>query len=163
MNEKFPMTAEGLKMLRKELENLKNVERPEIIKAIAEARDHGDLSENAEYHAAREKQGFIEGRLLELENVISRAEVIDLRKIQAKNVTFGTTVKIVDEETDEEKILHIVGQYEANFELGKVSTSSPIVKGLIGKSTGDSAEISTPNGKKFYEILEISVIDNSIL
>ena len=161
--EKVPFTEIGLNKLKKEMSDLKSVERPSVIKAIAEARLHGDLSENAEYHAAREKQGFIEGRLLELENVISRAEVIDLNKIHANKVTFGTTVKIIDEETDEEKILHIVGQYEANFELGKVSTSSPIVKGLIGKSAGESAEISTPNGKKFYEILEISVIDNSIL
>ena len=161
--EKVPFTEIGLNKLKKEMSDLKSVERPSVIKAIAEARLHGDLSENAEYHAAREKQGFIEGRLLELENVISRAEVIDLNKIQANKVTFGTTVKIIDEETDEEKTLHIVGQYEANFELGKVSTSSPVVKGLIGKSTGESAEISTPNGKKFYEILDISVIDNSIL
>lgn len=161
--EKVPFTEIGLNKLKKEMSDLKSVERPSVIKAIAEARLHGDLSENAEYHAAREKQGFIEGRLLELENVISRAEVIDLNKIQANKVTFGTTVKIIDEETDEEKTLHIVGQYEANFELGKVSTSSPIVKGLIGKSTGESAVIFTPNGKKFYEILDISVIDNSIL
>ena len=161
--EKVPFTEIGLNKLKKEMSDLKSVERPSVIKAIAEARLHGDLSENAEYHAAREKQGFIEGRLLELENVISRAEVIDLNKIQANKVTFGTTVKIIDEETDEEKTLHIVGQYEANFELGKVSTSSPIAKGLIGKYTGESAEIFTPNGKKFYEILDISVIDNSIL
>ena len=161
--EKVPFTEIGLNKLKKEMSDLKSVERPSVIKAIAEARLHGDLSENAEYHAAREKQGFIEGRLLELENVISRAEVIDLKKIQGNKVTFGTSIKIVDEETDEEKTLHIVGQYEANFELGKVSTSSPVVKGLIGKSKGESAEILTPNGKKFYEILKISVIDTSIL
>ena len=107
--EKVPFTEIGLNKLKKEMSDLKSVERPSVIKAIAEARLHGDLSENAEYHAAREKQGFIEGRLLELENVISRAEVIDLNKIHANKVTFGTTVKIVDEETDEEKILHIVG------------------------------------------------------
>jgi transcription elongation factor GreA len=142
---------------------LKSIERPAVIKAIAEARSHGDLSENAEYHAAREKQGFIEGRLLELESVISRAEVIDLRKIQGDRVTFGTSVKLVDEETEEEKIFHIVGQYEANLEMGKISTSSPIVKGIIGKSEGDSVEVSTPGGKKFYEILKISPIDTSIL
>ena len=121
------------------------------------------MSENAEYHAAREKQGFIEGRLLELENVISRAEVIDLSKIRGDRVTFGTSVKLVDEETEEEKFFHIVGQYESNLEMGKISTSSPIVKGIIGKSEGDSVEVTTPGGKKFYEILNISSIDTSIL
>ena len=161
--EKIPFTEIGLEKLKKEMSDLKSIERPAVIKSIAEAREHGDLSENAEYHAAREKQGFIEGRLLELENVISRAEVIEIDKIQGNKVTFGTSIKIVDEETDEEKVLHIVGQYEANLELGKVSTSSPIVKGLIGKSIGETAEVVTPSGKKFYEVLEISVIDKSIL
>ena len=161
--EKIPFTEIGLEKLKKEMSELKSIERPAVIKSIAEAREHGDLSENAEYHAAREKQGFIEGRLLELENVISRAEIIDIDRIQGNKVTFGTSIKIVDEETDEEKVLHIVGQYEANLELGKVSTSSPIVKGLIGKSVGEIAEVVTPGGKKFYEVLEISVIDKSIL
>ncbi|MAC62004.1 MAG: transcription elongation factor GreA [SAR116 cluster bacterium] len=161
--EKIPFTEIGLEKLKKEMSELKSIERPAVIKSIAEAREHGDLSENAEYHAAREKQGFIEGRLLELENVISRAEVIEIDRIQGNKVTFGTSIKIVDEETDEEKVLHIVGQYEANLELGKVSTSSPIVKGLIGKSVGETAEVVTPGGKKFYEVLEISVIDKSIL
>jgi len=161
--DKIPFTEIGLNKLKKEMTELKSIERPAVIKAIAEARAHGDLSENAEYHAAREKQGFIEGRLLELENVISRAEVIDLSKIRGDRVTFGTSVKLVDEETEEEKIFHIVGQYEANLEMGKISTSSPIVKGIIGKSEGDSAEVTTPGGKKFYEILEISSIDTSIL
>jgi transcription elongation factor GreA len=161
--DKIPFTEIGLNKLKKEMTELKSIERPAVIKAIAEARAHGDLSENAEYHAAREKQGFIEGRLLELENAISRAEVIDLSKIRGDRVTFGTSVKLVDEETEEEKIFHIVGQYEANLEMGKISTSSPIVKGIIGKSEGDSAEVTTPGGKKFYEILEISSIDTSIL
>ncbi len=161
--DKIPFTEIGLNKLKKEMAALKSIERPAVIKAIAEARAHGDLSENAEYHAAREKQGFIEGRLLELENVISRAEVIDLNKIRGDRVTFGTSVKLVDEETEEEKIFHIVGQYEANLEMGKISTSSPIVKGIIGKSAGDSAEVATPGGKKFYEILSISTIDTSIL
>ena len=161
--DKIPFTEIGLNKLKKEMAELKSIERPAIIKAIAEARSHGDLSENAEYHAAREKQGFIEGRLLELENVISRAEVIDLSKIRGDRVTFGTSVKLVDEETEEEKIFHIVGQYEANLEMGKISTSSPIVKGIIGKSEGDSVEVTTPGGKKFYEILNISSIDTSIL
>ena len=161
--DKIPFTEIGLNKLKKEMAELKSIERPAVIKAIAEARSHGDLSENAEYHAAREKQGFIEGRLLELESVISRAEVIDLRKIQGDRVTFGTSVKLIDEETEEKKIFHIVGQYEANLEMGKISTSSPIVKGIIGKSEGDSVEVSTPGGKKFYEILKISPIDTSIL
>ena len=161
--DKIPFTEIGLNKLKKEMVELKSIERPAIIKAIAEARSHGDLSENAEYHAAREKQGFIEGRLLELENVISRAEVIDLSKIRGDKVTFGTSVKLVDEETEEEKIFHIVGQYESNLEMGKISTSSPIVKGIIGKSEGDSVEVTTPGGKKFYEILNISSIDTSIL
>ena len=141
--EKLPFTEIGLNKLKKEMSDLKSIERPAVIKAIAEARSHGDLSENAEYHAARERQGFIEGRLLELENVISRAEIIDLNKINADKITFGTSVRIVDEETDQEKTLHIVGQYESNLETGKISLSSPIAKGLIGKVVGDSAEITT--------------------
>ena len=161
--DKIPFTEIGLNKLKKEMADLKSIERPAVIKAIADARSHGDLSENAEYHAAREKQGFIEGRLLELESVISRAEVIDLSKIRCEKVAFGTSVKLVDEDTEEEKIFHIVGQYEANLEMGKISTSSPIVKGIIGKSEGDSAEVTTPGGKKFYEILKISSIDTSIL
>jgi len=161
--EKEPITVSGLQNLKAELEDLKNIQRPKIVEAIAEARSHGDLSENAEYHAARERQGFIEGRLLELENVISRAEIIDLNKINADKITFGTSVRIVDEETDQEKTLHIVGQYESNLETGKISLSSPIAKGLIGKVVGDSAEITTPSGKKYYEILEIKVIDTAIL
>ena len=142
--EKLPFTEIGLNKLKKEMSDLKSIERPAVIKAIAEARSHGDLSENAEYHAARERQSFIEGRLLELENVISRAEIIDLNKINADKITFGTSVSIVDEETDQEKTLHIVGEYESNLETGKISLSSPIAKGLIGKAVGDSAEITTP-------------------
>ena len=161
--EKIPLTLQGHETLNEELKLLKSRERPQVIKAIAEAREHGDLSENAEYHAARERQGFIEGRLLELENVISRAEIIDLNKINADKITFGTSVRIVDEETDKEKTLHIVGEYESNLENGKISLSSPIAKGLIGKVVGDSAEITTPSGKKYYEILEIKVIDTAIL
>ena len=161
--EKLPFTEIGLNKLKKEMSDLKSIERPAVIKAIAEARSHGDLSENAEYHAARERQGFIEGRLLELENVISRAEIIDLNKINADKITFGTSVRIVDEETDQEKTLHIVGEYESNLETGKISLSSPIAKGLIGKVVGDSAEITTPSGKKYYEILEIKVLDTAIL
>ena len=161
--DKEPITVKGLENLKSELEDLKNVQRPKVVEAIAEARSHGDLKENAEYHAARERQGFIEGRLLELENVISRAEIIDLNKIIADKITFGTSVRIVDEETDQEKTLHIVGQYESNLETGKISLSSPIAKGLIGKLVGDSVEITTPSGKKYYEILEIKVIDTAIL
>ena len=126
--EKLPFTEVGLNKLKKEMSDLKSIDRPAVIKAIAEARSHGDLSENAEYHAARERQGFIEGRLLELENVISKAEIIDISKINADKVTFGTSVRIVDEETDQEKTLHIVGQYETNLETGKISLYSPIAK-----------------------------------
>ena len=129
--EKLPFTEIGLNKLKKEMSDLKSIERPAVIKAIAEARSHGDLSENAEYHAARERQGFIEGRLLELENVISRAEIIDLNKIIADKITFGTSVSIVDEETDQEKTLHIVGEYESNLENAKISLSSPIAKGIL--------------------------------
>ena len=157
MNEKFPMTAEGLKMLREELENLKNTERPNVIKDIAQAREHGDLSENAEYHAARERQSFIEGRVGELEDVISRAEVIDPSMIDGKTVTFGTTIVVADEDTDEENTYTIVGPYEADISKSWISTSSPIGHALIGKKVGDSVEVTTPRGAKSYEILSIAV------
>ena len=161
--EKVPFTEKGLDRVKKEMLNLKSVERPSVIKAIAEARLHGDLSENAEYHAAREKQSFIEGRLIELESVTSRAEVIDLSRVKGDRVTFGTSVMLLNEETDEEKKFHIVGPYEADLESGKISTSSPIAKAIIGKTTGESAEVSAPGGSKSYEITEISIIDQKIL
>ena len=157
----FPITAEGFERLQVELKQLKNEERPAVIKAIAAAREHGDLSENAEYHAAREKQSFIEGRITELEDVTSRAEVIDATKLSGEKVTFGTSVGVADEDTDEESIFHIVGPYEADINRGLVSTSSPIAKGLIGKSVGDSAEVHTPGGVKSYEIISIKLFDMS--
>ena len=156
--EKVPFTPDGLETLKAELNHLKNAERQAVIRAIAEAREHGDLSENAEYHAARERQSFIEGRIKELEDVTSRAEVIDLSKLTGQTVTFGTRVVVVDEETDEESTYHIVGPYEANLEEGRISTSSPIAKALIGKTVGDQAEVQTPRGPHPYEILAIEIV-----
>lgn len=156
--EKVPITAQGLEKLKIELKQLKTVERPEIIKAIAEAREHGDLSENAEYHSARERQSFTEGRILELEDVTSRAEVIDTAKLSGETVTFGTIIKVADEDTDEEQTFTIVGPYEADISKGYISTSSPIARALIGKRVGDSAEVATPRGAKSYEILSIAVM-----
>ena len=157
--EKIPFTPQGLETIKQELAHLKGSERQDIIRAIAEAREHGDLSENAEYHAARERQSFIEGRISELEDVTSRAEVIDAAKLTGEKVTFGTTVSVADEDTDEESVFHIVGPYEADINRGLVSTSSPIARGLIGKSVGDSAEVQTPGGIKSYEILSIDLFD----
>ena len=156
--EKIPFTPQGLETLKAELNHLKNAERQAVIRAIAEAREHGDLSENAEYHAARERQSFIEGRIKELEDVTSRAEIIDLAKLTGQTVTFGARVVVVDEETDEEATYHIVGPYEANLEEGRISTSSPIAKALIGKSVGDQAEVRTPRGPHPYEILSIEIV-----
>ncbi|WP_028880540.1 transcription elongation factor GreA [Terasakiella pusilla] len=153
--DRIPMTAEGCAQLEEELKNLKSVERPAVIAAIAEAREHGDLSENAEYHAAREKQGFIEGRIKELESVISVVEVIDPKTLSGDVVRFGATVLVVDEETDEETTYQIVGQHEANLEGGKLSVGAPLARALIGKSIGDSVEVRTPGGIKAYEILEV--------
>ena len=155
--DKRPITPEGQKKLRAELDQLKNVKRQEIIDAISEARAHGDLKENAEYHAAKEKQAFIEGRITELEDVTSRAEVIDLTKLSGETVTFGTKVKIVDEESDQETNYQIVGPYEANLEEGLISVASPIAKALIGKEEGMSVSVTTPSGTKNYEILSIEV------
>jgi transcription elongation factor GreA len=155
--EKVPMTAEGHARLTDELKNLKSVERPAVIKAIAEAREHGDLSENAEYHAARERQSFIEGRVAELEDVISRCEVIDPKKLKGETVTFGVTVEVADEETDEETVYTIVGPYEADLTRGFISTSSPIARALIGKRVGDSVEVTTPKGSRSFEILSITI------
>lgn len=157
--EKIPFTAQGLDTIKAELSHLKNNERQAVINAIAVAREHGDLSENAEYHAARERQSFIEGRIAELEDVTSRSEVIDATKLTGEKVTFGTSVEVADEETDEEFTYHIVGPYEADINRGLVSTSSPIARGLIGKSVGDSAEVHTPGGVKSYEILSIALFD----
>ena len=155
--EKIPFTQSGLEKIKMELQQLKNVERQQVIRAIADAREHGDLSENAEYHAARERQSFIEGRITELEDVTSRAEVIDTSRISGETVTFGVTVVIVDELTDVEYNYSIVGPYEAELEKGKISTASPIAKGLIGKRVGESVEVQTPRGPHPYEIISISV------
>ena len=153
--EKIPMTAVGFQRLEKELKELKTVERPAIINAIAEARAHGDLSENAEYHAAKEKQSFIEGRIQELEAVISRAEVIDIISLKADTVKFGATVKLIDEETEEEITYQIVGDYEADITRKLISISAPIGRALIGKAAGASVEVATPKGARFYEILTV--------
>ncbi len=155
--EKFPMTRAGFDALEAELRALKTVERPAVIKAIAEAREHGDLSENAEYHAAREKQSFVEGRIKELEALISRAEVIDPTKFSG-SVKFGATVTLVDEDTDEERQFQIVGESEADLERGLLNIKSPIARALIGKDEGDSVEVKTPGGSKTYEILSVRYI-----
>lgn len=156
--EKVPFTRAGLETLKSELHELKGPERQAVIKAIADAREHGDLSENAEYHAARERQSFIEGRITELEDVISRAEVIDSSRLTGETVTFGVKVVIVDEETDEESTYSIVGPYEADIAKGLISTGSPIARALIGKQVGDQAEVQSPRGPRPYEILSVEVL-----
>ena len=158
--EKIPFTPQGLNVIKEELAHLKGTERQAVINAIAVAREHGDLSENAEYHAAREKQSFIEGRISELEDVTSRSEVVDLSRLTGQIVTFGTKVVVADEVTDEEATYVIVGPYEADIELGRISTASPIARALIGKSEGDSVEVQTPRGPHPYEIISISVISD---
>jgi transcription elongation factor GreA len=155
--DKIPMTPTGYSALDAELKTLKTVERPAIIAAIAEAREHGDLSENAEYHSAREKQSFIEGRIKELEGVMSLADVIDPAKMSGA-IKFGATVEIVDEDTDEEKTYQIVGEYEADLENGRLNIKSPLARALIGKEEGDSVEVRTPGGDRSYEILKISYL-----
>jgi transcription elongation factor GreA len=152
--EKIPMTRAGNVALNEELKLLKSVERPAVIRAIAEARAHGDLSENAEYHAAREKQSFIEGRVKELEAILSRADVIDPASLSG-TIKFGATIRLVDEDTDEEKTYQIVGEPEADIESGKLNIKSPLARALIGKDEGDSVEVRTPGGEKSYEILSI--------
>jgi transcription elongation factor GreA len=149
------MTVAGMARLEEELRNLKTVERPAVIEAIAEARSHGDLSENAEYSAARERQGFIEGRIMELEDKQSRAEVIDPTKMSGDVVKFGATVTVVDEDTDKEQTFQIVGEYEADIEQGLLALTAPLPRALIGKSVGDSVEVHTPKGPKGYELLEV--------
>lgn len=153
--ERVPMTAQGYARLEAELKTLKTVERSEVIKAIADARALGDLSENAEYHAAREKQGFIEGRITELESKLSRADVIDVTKLSGATVRFGATVTLVDEDTDEESRYQIVGVDEADIKMGLLSFSAPLARALIGKSVGDSIEVQTPGGARSYEILKV--------
>jgi transcription elongation factor GreA len=156
MTEKYPMTKDGLQKLKSELENLKNIERPKIIKAISEAREHGDLSENAEYHAAREKQSFIEGKISELENKISRAEVIDTSSFNNSRVAFGATVEITDLSNEKKYIYKIVGVDEADIEKNLISISAPLCKAMINKTIEDVIEVNTPNGVKEYQINSIS-------
>ncbi len=158
MTDKVPMTADGYDQLQEELKHLKSIERPAIIVAIAEAREHGDLSENAEYHAARERQSFIEGRVAELEDKISRAQIIDPSKLSGDTVKFGATVTVVDEDTDEETTYQIVGEAEADVKQGRIAVTSPIARALIGKQVSDSIEVATPKGAKAYEILKVAFL-----
>ncbi len=153
--ERVPMTVEGFRTLEAELQRLKSEERPRIIQAISEARSHGDLSENAEYHAAKEQQGFNEARVADLEDRLGRADVIDTSKLSGDTIKFGATVTLVDEDTEEKVKYKIVGDSEASVKDGKISISSPIARALIGKSKGESAEVTTPKGARSYEILKI--------
>lgn len=153
--EKIPMTKTGFEALEAELKKLISVDRHEIIHAISVARDYGDLSENAEYHAARDKQSFIEGRIEELESIISHAQIIDIANIEGSTIRFGATVVLADEETDEETSYQIVGDYEADIKKGKISISSPLAKALIGKNAGDTVEVAAPGGHKSYEIVSV--------
>ena len=153
---KIPMTAAGHKALDEEMKHLKTVERPAVIAAIAEAREHGDLSENAEYHAAKERQGWIEGRLAELEDKLARAQVIDVTKMDGDTVRFGATVTVVDEDTDEESTYKVVGEDESDVKAGKVSLTSPLARALMNKEVGDVVEVNAPGGLKSYEILTVA-------
>lgn len=155
MTDKVPMTKLGYERLEEELKRLKGEERPAIIKAIASAREHGDLSENAEYHAARERQSFVEGRIQELEDKVSRAEIIDVSKLDGKAIKFGATVTLVDEDTDEKVNYQIVGEDESDIKAGLLSITSPLARALIGKEVKDTVEVSTPKGSKSYEIVKV--------
>ena len=154
--DKVPITVTGLAKAEEEIKNLKKVERPAVIKAIADAREHGDLKENAEYHAAREQQSFIEGRIQTLEAVLGRAQVIDPTTLSGDTVKFGATVTIVNEETDEESTYQIVGEYEGDMENNKISLTAPLARALIGKSIEDSVSVKTPKGEKSYEIIAVA-------
>lgn len=154
--EKLPVTREGFEKLQAELKQLKTIDRHEVIKAIASARELGDLSENAEYHAARERQGFIEGRIAELEDKLARADVIDVKLLNGSSVKFGASVRLIDEDTEETLSYQIVGDDESNLSKGKISLSSPLAKALIGKDAGDSVDVRTPGGVKSYEIIEVT-------
>jgi transcription elongation factor GreA len=153
--EKVPMTASGHEALELDLRKRTNEERPRIIAAIAEARSHGDLSENAEYHAAKEQQSLNEGRIAEIESILARAEIIDPSKLKGDSVTFGAVVKLVDEDTDEERTYQLVGEFEADVKAGRISITSPIARALVGKRKGDQVEVAAPGGAKSYEILDI--------
>jgi transcription elongation factor GreA len=154
--QKFPMTASGLQRLEEELRRLKTEERPAVIRAIAEARSHGDLSENAEYHAARERQSFIEGRIAELEEIIASAEVIDPAQLSGDQIKFGAHVRLIDEETEREASYQIVGVHEADIKAGRLSITSPLAKALIGKRPGDVVSVPAPGGDRSYEILSVT-------
>jgi len=160
--EKFPISVKGHSKLEKELKHLKSVERPAVIEAIATAREFGDLSENAEYHAAKEKQGFIEGRIIDLEDKLSRSDIIDHTKISSKQIKFGATVTLLDDETEEESTYIIVGEYEADLSKRMVSIRSPIARAMIGKSVGDLIEVITPKGERHYEVLDVKYVDFEI-
>ena len=153
---KIPMTVGGQKALDEELRRLKSEERPAVIAAISEAREHGDLSENAEYHAAKERQGYIEGRVQELEDKLARAQVIDVTKMGGATVKFGATVTVLDEDTEEQATYQIVGEDEADVHAGKISISSPIARSMINKEVGDVAEVNAPGGLKSYEIMKVA-------
>ena len=150
-----PMTTGGYERLQKELRTLKVEQRPAIIRAIAEAREHGDLSENAEYHAARERQSFIEGRIAEIEDKLSRTQIIDVSKLKGRDIKFGATVTLADEETDEKTTYQIVGEMEADISDGRLSVTAPLARAIIGKKVGDSIEVTTPGGQKDYEIKKV--------
>jgi transcription elongation factor GreA len=156
--EKVPMTVAGYKVLDEELKRLKSIERPAVIAAISEARSHGDLSENAEYHAAKERQGWIEGQIADIEDKISRAQVIDVSKLSGNQIKFGATVTVVDEDTEEEGRYQVVGDHEADVKSGKISLSSPLSRAMIGKEVGDVVEVVTPGGVKAYEIAKVEWI-----
>jgi transcription elongation factor GreA len=153
--EKVPMTVSGYKTLDDELKRLKQIERPAVIAAISEARSHGDLSENAEYHAAKERQGWIEGQIADIEDKISRAQVIDVSKLSGAHIKFGATVTVIDEDTEEEGRYQVVGDHEADVKQGKISLSSPLSRAMIGKEVGDVVEVITPGGVKAYEIAKV--------
>ena len=155
MVERFPISREGMNKLELELKNLRNVERVNVIKSIAEARAHGDLSENAEYHAAREKQGFIEAKIFELEDKISRAEIIDVAQVRGEEVKYGASIKLFDEDKDNEIVYKIVSEYEADVSKGLISITSPLAKALIGKKVKESLEFNTPKGMKYYQIISV--------
>ncbi len=150
------MTAAGFSLMQAEIKRLKMVERPDVIRAIAAAREHGDISENAEYHAAKEHQSFIEGRMAELEDKVSRADVIDVSKLSGKDIKFGATVRLSDEDTEQRVTYQIVGEIEADIKKGRLAVTSPLARALIGRSKGDSVEVDTPRGAKSYEIIKVS-------
>ncbi|WP_323738884.1 transcription elongation factor GreA [Candidatus Trichorickettsia mobilis] len=159
---KFPITKKGFEKLEQEIKYLKHIERHKIIAEIAIAREFGDLSENAEYHAAREKQSFVEGRIIDLEDKMARAEIIDITKLSGDTIKFGATIQLIDDETEEEVLYHIVGEYEADITKKMISIASPIARALIGKAVGDIVEVTTPKGAKSYEVVAVQYRDLEI-